>query len=57
MNNQIPMGAGAIIVNVDTGEVIEVPFTEEQLAEIKMVNTRLVVDNANNQTRFYLEWN
>jgi len=48
MNNQIPMGAGAIIVNVDTGEVIEVPFTEEQLAEIKMVNTRLVVDNANN---------
>ena len=48
MNNEIPMGAGAIILDANTGEVIEVPFTEEQLAEIEMVNLRLVVDNANN---------
>jgi hypothetical protein len=48
MNEEIPMGAGAIIVNADTGEVVEIPFTEEQLAEIELVNARLVVDNANN---------
>ena len=48
MNNEIPMGAGAIILDANTGEVIEVPFTEEQLAEIEMVNSRLVVDDANN---------
>ncbi len=42
MNNKIPMGAGAIIVNVDTDEIIEVPFTEEQLAEKNLVIQRMV---------------
>jgi hypothetical protein len=47
MNDEIPMGAGAVIVNADTGEIVEIPFTEEQLTEIEMVNSRLVVDNDN----------
>jgi hypothetical protein len=48
MNDEVPMGAGAVIVDANTGEVTEIPFTEEQLAEIEMVNARLVVDDANN---------
>jgi hypothetical protein len=48
MNNEIPMGAGAIILDANTGEVVEIPFTDEQLTEIEIVNARLVVDNANN---------
>jgi hypothetical protein len=48
MIDEIPMGAGAVIIDANTGEVTEVPFTEEQLAEIEMVNARLVVGNADN---------
>ena len=39
MNDEIPMGAGAVIVNADTGEVTELPITKEQQAEIdKLTN-------------------
>jgi hypothetical protein len=48
MNNEISMGVGAVIVNADTGEVVEIPFTEKQIADIELVNARLAVDNANN---------
>ena len=41
MNDEVPMGAGAVIVNVDTGEVTTLPFTEEQLAERDLVLQRM----------------
>lgn len=41
MIDEIPMGAGAVIVNADTGEVAEIPFTEEQLVEKNLVLQRI----------------
>ena len=41
MNDEIPMGAGAIIVNADTGEIVTIPLTPEQILEMKLVQERL----------------
>jgi hypothetical protein len=40
-NIEIPLGVGAVIVNGDTGEVIETPITKEELAEMKKIADRL----------------
>jgi hypothetical protein len=43
-NQEVPLGAGAVIVNGDTGEVFVTPLTEAQEKEIEMMNQKISVN-------------